>query len=73
MKLLSFNELRPVKGVPYTREHLARKVKAGEFPAPIVLGCDDKGNPKKIAWLESEVDAWIADLSAKREATKVAA
>lgn len=33
---------------------LHRRLKAGEFPAPIKLG------PRAVAWVEEEVDAWIA-------------
>jgi predicted DNA-binding transcriptional regulator AlpA len=72
MTLLDYKPLKD-KGITYSREHIARKVKAGEFPEPVVLSRDDRGTPKRIAWVEAEVDAWIADLAAKRETTKVAA
>jgi predicted DNA-binding transcriptional regulator AlpA len=49
--------------VPWSRSTIWRKVRAGEFPQPIRLG----GN--SIAWLEDEVQAWIAArISASREA-----
>jgi prophage regulatory protein len=54
MKLLDFKSLGPVKGIGYSRDHLRRKVKAGEFPAPVAL------SDRRIAWRESEVDAWLA-------------
>ena len=54
MRLLDFPCLKSEKGVCYTREHLARMAKAGLFPRPIAL------SNKQIAWLETEVDDWIA-------------
>ena len=66
MRLLSYDKLRD-KGVGYTREHLARLVKAGKFPVPIVLSRRPNGSPARIAWAEDEVDAWIAGLVAKRD------
>jgi prophage regulatory protein len=39
--------------VPWSRTTLWRKVKAGEFPAPVRL------SNGMNAWLEADVDAWI--------------
>jgi prophage regulatory protein len=61
MKLLSFEELRPVKGVSYSREQLRRKVNAGTFPKPISL------SDHKIAWVETEIDAFLEGLVAQRD------
>ena len=54
MKLITFDQLAPDKGIPYCRDHLRRKVKAGEFPKPIAL------SDSRIAWREDEVDDWLA-------------
>jgi prophage regulatory protein len=62
MKLITFKQLKPDKGIPYCRVHLMRKVEAGEFPKPFPL------SGKRIAWLESEVDNWIAAAAEKRAA-----
>ncbi|HEX3523594.1 MAG TPA: hypothetical protein VHT52_16075, partial [Stellaceae bacterium] len=35
MKLIDFKRLALDKGITYSRDHLRRKVKAKEFPAPI--------------------------------------
>ncbi len=67
-RLLRYNQLKPEKGVPYTREHLARLVKARKFPPPVVLAEDEHGNAKTIAWIEDEVDTWRDELAAKRSA-----
>jgi prophage regulatory protein len=60
MRLLTFNELKQQKGIPYCRDHLRRKVKAGEFPKPIQVG------PGRVAWIEEEVDARLEELAAER-------
>lgn len=39
--------------VPYTDRHILDLEKAGKFPKRRVLG------PRCVAWLESEVEAWI--------------
>ena len=54
MKLIPFDRLKPDKGIDYCRDHLRRKVKAGEFPKPIEL------SDRRIGWREDEVDEWLA-------------
>jgi prophage regulatory protein len=46
--------------VPLCRARIYQLVKVGEFPRQIKLG-------KRSAWLEREVDAWIATQAAKRD------
>lgn len=65
MRLLTFNELKQQKGIPYCRDHLRRKVKAGEFPQPIQVG------PGRVAWVEEEVDAKLAELAAQRGSSEL--
>lgn len=38
------------------RTSIHRKVKDGEFPAPVMIG------PKMTRWLKSDIDKWIAGL-----------
>jgi prophage regulatory protein len=59
MRLLPYSALRD-RGIPYSRVHLARLVKAEQFPAPIQLG------EGRIAWIEAEVDDWITARAAQR-------
>jgi predicted DNA-binding transcriptional regulator AlpA len=54
VRLIDFKSLGPAKGINYSRDHLRRKCKAGEFPKPIAL------SDHRIAWRESEVDDWLA-------------
>jgi prophage regulatory protein len=66
MVLLSYSDLR-AKGIPYSTVHIWRLEKAGEFPKRVPIGRARHG------WLETEIDAWIADRVAARDATEVAA
>ena len=45
------------------RSTIYDRIKAGTFPAPVSLG------EKAVGWVESEIDAWIADrIHASRKA-----
>jgi predicted DNA-binding transcriptional regulator AlpA len=54
------------KGVTLDDTTLWRKEKAGEFPKHIIVG-------NRRAWVESEIDDYIANLIAKRDTTAEAA
>ena len=62
MRLVTFKALATEKGVTYSRVHLYRLIEAGKFPRPIVVGA------ARVAWIESEIDQWISDRMAEREA-----
>jgi prophage regulatory protein len=62
MKLISYNELGPQKGIRYSREHLRRLVKMRKFPAPMRL------SDHKIAWIDSEIDEYVRDKADSRVA-----
>jgi prophage regulatory protein len=64
VRMLSFKQLKPEKGVPYTRQHLSRLEKTGQFPRRVRIG---EGRFAQIFWLESEVDAWIEAWAAARD------
>jgi prophage regulatory protein len=40
--------------VPYSRSTIYLKIANGEFPQPINLGA------RAVAWLESDIERWIA-------------
>ncbi len=61
MKLLSEKDLR-ARGIKFTRQHRHRMIQAGKFPRPIKIGANTN------AWLEFEVDDWLKDRIAKRDA-----
>jgi len=66
MRLITFNRFKPDKGLDYCRVQIMRKVKAGEFPPPVPL------SDRRIAWVEAEVDDWIAKRAALRHVKQAA-
>jgi prophage regulatory protein len=66
MKLLDDKGLRD-KGIKWTRQHRHRLIKAGKFPAPVKLG------ENTVAWVESEIDAYLEHCIAERDAAKAVA
>jgi len=61
-RVVSKKELKTVCGIPYCPAHIARLEKAGRFPKRIVLG------QNRVAWLQSEVEEWLNERIAKRDA-----
>ena len=59
-RLITYSLLKPVKGVPYSRDHLRRKCAAGEFPQAVAI------SDHRIGWIEDEVDEWIAQKITER-------
>jgi prophage regulatory protein len=66
VKLLRFDELNSVKGIRYTRRHIARLENNGVFPVRVKIGrhC--------VGWVESEIDAHVAEKIAARPARRAA-
>lgn len=64
VKLLDRAGLK-AKGVHLNASTLWRKCTNGEFPKPVLIG-------NRNHWLESEIDAYIAELIAKRDVAEVA-
>ncbi|RVL05658.1 helix-turn-helix transcriptional regulator [Sinorhizobium meliloti] len=60
MKLVPFKGLHE-KGITFSRMHIYRLMKAGKFPKSVPVGSSS------IAWLESEIDAWIMERVAERD------
>jgi prophage regulatory protein len=60
MKALKLSEVQ--KRVPRSRSRIYEDMAKGEFPRPVKLG------PRSVAWLESDIDAWLAARVAEREA-----
>lgn len=59
MKLLTKKEVR--ERVCYSPAHVDRLEAEGRFPKRVRLG------PGRVAWLETEIDDWIASMVAKRD------
>ncbi len=62
MKVLSFKDRAPRKGIRFSRQGIRNMVLAGEFPAPMKIGKRANG------FIESEVDAWLSARAAARPA-----
>ena len=62
MKLISYEDLKPEKGIKYSKDQLRRKEKAGEFPKRVPVG------GQRYGWLENEIDQWIGQCAAARHA-----
>ena len=50
-RLLRLTDVR--ERVPYSRSTIYKLISQGEFPKPISIG------ERAVAWLESDIDAWI--------------
>jgi prophage regulatory protein len=62
MRLLSFKELKPAKGIPYSKAHLYRLIKLGRFPRPVPIG------ENRVGFVDEEIDAHIRAMMAARDA-----
>ena len=60
MRILSFDDLRSEKGIPYSKVHLWRLERDGKFPKRVPL------SESRHGWAESEIDDWIAERMASR-------
>jgi prophage regulatory protein len=66
-RLVIFRELKAKFGIDYCFVHVRRLERAGQFPRRVQVGAG------RVAWLESEVEAWIAAKAAARANTPVVA
>jgi prophage regulatory protein len=62
IKLIGYKDLKALKGIVYTTVHLRRKIKEGTFPKPVKVGAN------RIAFVEAEIDSWLAGLVSERDA-----
>ena len=61
MKLISFDELKPKKGITFTRDHIRRLGKQRRFPQSVKIG-----GGHRLIFVEQEIDAHIAAAMAAR-------
>jgi prophage regulatory protein len=62
-KLIPPDLLKPLKGITYSRAHLARLEREGKFPRRVLIGAGRIGG-----YIEAELDAWIEAKIAERDA-----
>jgi prophage regulatory protein len=65
-RYLRYQELKPLKGIPFSRQHIKRLQKALKFPLSVPFGDNTE------VFLEHEVDQWVADRIAERDAKAAA-
>lgn len=46
----------------YNKTYIYAKIRAGDFPKPVTIGAN------RVAWVESEIDAWMRARIAERDA-----
>jgi len=61
VKLLGWDDLKD-RGIKDSKATIYRRIKSGQFPSPVHPG-------KSPAWPEHEIDAYILNLIAKRDAS----
>jgi prophage regulatory protein len=59
---LRYQDLKPLKGITFSRQHIGRLQKARKFPLSVSFGDNTE------VFLEHEVDQWVADRIAERDA-----
>jgi prophage regulatory protein len=62
MRMLGWDDLK-ARGIPWTRQHIYRLIRKGEFPPPVKLG------PQTNVWPEPTIDRFLNDRVAARNAT----
>lgn len=60
VSLIQFDGLK-AKGINFSKVHLCRLERRGEFPRHVQLSA------KRVAWVESEIDAWVNERIAARQ------
>ena len=67
-RLLSFPELKTVKGIRYSRSHIRRLVKAKIFPQPVKQSSAPNG---VNGWFDDEIDEYLEARAAERDKASV--
>ena len=66
MAYLRYKDLKPIKGIPFSRQHIRRLQKAQKFPLSIPYGENTE------VYEDAEIDQWKADRKAERDAKAAA-
>jgi len=61
---LIYHQLKSLKGIPFSRPHLARLEETGEFPRRVQISA------ARIGWREDEVDEWLQSKADARSLKK---
>jgi predicted DNA-binding transcriptional regulator AlpA len=61
LKLLSYDDLKPTKGIPWSKVQIWRRERLGLFPKRVALSTN------RCGWFEHEIDAWLEAKRAERD------
>lgn len=67
MRILSWDDLRTLKGIRYSKATIYRKIKNGTFPRQVHMG------ENCVGFVETEIDRLIADRIAERDSDNIGA
>jgi prophage regulatory protein len=67
VRLISYSQLRAEKGIPFSRPWIDHLIEQGKFPRKVRI------SPNRRGWLESEIDGYLADCAAERDAEQSSA
>src|SRR5262249_39909982 len=65
-RYLRYQDLKPVKGISFSRQHIRRLQKALKFPLSVPFGDNTE------VFVDEEIDQWTADRIAERDAKAAA-
>ena len=65
-RYLRYPDLKPLKGIPFSRQHIGRLQKALKFPLSVSFGDNTE------VFIDEEIDQWAADRIAERDAKAAA-
>ncbi len=65
-KYLRYRDLKPIKGITFTRQHIKRLQKAARFPLSVPFGDNTE------VFIDEELDQWLAERIAERDAKAAA-
>lgn len=60
-RFVSYRELKSLYGLPWTRQHVDRLIRAKKFPSKIRI------SERRVGWWSTDIETWV---SSKEAATR---
>ena len=57
-RFITYAELRPTFGIPWTRQHLDRLIAKGDFPQKHAISAH------RVGWWSAQIEQWLASKGA---------
>jgi hypothetical protein len=70
LRMLTRRDLRERKGIPHSRQHIARLIAEGKFPPPDGKTADSETAPN--FWWETTIDGYLRGLARRFKEAKTA-